>query len=259
MSAATKASVQTKTISPAEETASSETIPGFFAHGVNFYKLFWIGIVTSFLGCMVETVFMLLTRGQIQNRSGVLYGAFSLVWGLGAVLFTLCFHRRAKDTTALIFIAGFVMGAGYEYACSWVQEVLFGACFWDYSHLPLNINGRVNLVFSAFWGLSAVVWVRYLYPALCRLIGKIPNDIGKPFTLFLTVLMCANVAITAASLHRMDQRQKQIPASNVVEVFLDRHYPDARLYQTFSTLKYVGTDEARAAAGLGEARDIPKK
>lgn len=257
MPAITKSNATTKTADPAEEVVSPQTVPGFFARDVNFYKLFWICIITSFLGCVAETVFMLLTRGELQNRSGVLYGAFSLVWGIGAVLFTLCFQRCARFKTPLVFLAGFVMGAGYEYACSWLQEVLFGACFWDYSHLPLNINGRVNLVFSVFWGLAAIVWVKYLYPGLCHLIGKIPNDIGRPLTIFLTVLMCANVAISAAALHRMDQRQNDVPAANVAQVFLDRHFPDQRLYSAFSTLKYVGTDAARTAAGMGAARDIP--
>lgn len=146
------------------ETVSSENIPGFFARGVNFYKLFWVFLIISFLGCLVETVFMLLTRGELQNRSGVIYGSFSLVWGLGAVLFTLCFHRLARYSSFLILLAGTVLGAVYEYACSWLQEVLFGACFWDYSHLPFNINGRVNLVFSLFWGVAAVLWVKWAYP-----------------------------------------------------------------------------------------------
>lgn len=241
------------------EFPSSETIPGFFARGVNFYKLFWLFFIVSFLGCMVETVFMVVTRGQLQNRSGVLYGSFSLVWGLGAVLFTLCFHKLSAKRPALVFLAGTLLGAVYEYACSWIQEVLFGACFWDYSHLPFNINGRVNLVFSMFWGLAAVLWVGRAYPAMCRWIGRIPNRFGKPLTLVLAGLMVLNIAVTSAALGRMDQRHKGIPASNAVELFLDAQYPDRVLLKTFTNLTYIGTDEARAAAGVPKPNDIPGK
>ena len=101
------------------EAVSPENTPGFFARGVNFYKLFWIFLGVSFLGCLVETAFMLLTRGELQNRSGVIYGSFSLVWGLGAVLFTVCFHRLARRSSLLILLAGTALGAAYEYACSW--------------------------------------------------------------------------------------------------------------------------------------------
>ena len=241
------------------EAVSSENIPGFFARGVNFYKLFWVFIIVSFLGCLVETVFMLLTRGELQNRSGVIYGSFSLVWGLGAVLFTLCFHRLARYSSFLILLVGTVLGAVYEYACSWLQEVLFGACFWDYSHLPFNINGRVNLMFSLFWGVAAVMWVKLAYPALCRWIGKIPNGAGRPLTVCLAVLMAFNVALTAAALGRMNQRQQGAEAGNAVEAFLDRQYPDQKLHRIFTNLTYIGTDEARAAAGVPRPNDIPGK
>ena len=60
---------------------------------VSLRRLFWIFFIASFLGANIETAFMLLTRGELQNRSGVLFGTFSLVWGFGAVLFTLCFRR----------------------------------------------------------------------------------------------------------------------------------------------------------------------
>lgn len=240
---------------PAE--TSSETIPGFFARGINFYKLFWILLIVSFLGCLVETAFMLVTRGQLQNRSGVLYGPFSLVWGLGAVLFTLLFQRFERANSLWIFLGGTVMGAVYEYACSWLQEVLFGACFWDYNHLPFNINGRVNLVFSLFWGVAAVVWVKDAYPLLCRWIGKIPNHMGKGLTLALAALMAVNVALSAAALGRMNERQQGAPASGPVEAFLDLRYPDERLQRIFTNLTYIGTEEARQAAGVPRPNDLP--
>ena len=53
---------------------------------VSLRRLFWIFFIASFLGANIETAFMLLTRGELQNRSGVLFGTFSLVWGFGAVL-----------------------------------------------------------------------------------------------------------------------------------------------------------------------------
>lgn len=239
------------------EAVTSETIPGFFARGVNFYKLFWVFLMVSFLGCLTETVFMLLTRGELHNRSGVLYGSFSLVWGLGAVLFTLCFHRLSRSSSFLILLAGAALGAAYEYACSWLQEVLFGACFWDYSHLPFNINGRVNLVFSLFWGVAAVLWVKWAYPAACRWIGKIPNGAGRPLTLALAVLMAFDIVLTSAALWRMNQRQHGIPPAGPAAVFLDERYPDWKLEAIFTNLTYVGTEQARAAAGVPRPNDLP--
>lgn len=220
------------------------------------WRLFWVFLPASCLGCLTETLFMLLTTGQLQNRSGVLYGPFSLVWGLGAVLFTVLLHRL-DGRRGCLFCAGTLLGACFEYACSWLQEVLFGACFWDYSHLPFHINGRVNLLFSTFWGLAAVVWAEALCPRLCGWIGRIPERTGRPLTAALAALMLCNVLLSAAALVRMDRRQRDVPAVTAVERFLDRVYPDQVLQRTFSNLTYIGTDAARAAAGMRKPADIP--
>lgn len=220
-----------------------EDRPDFFARGVGFYKLFWVFFLASFLGAVLETAFMLLTRGELQNRSGVLYGPFSLVWGFGAVLFTLCFRRLMGRGGGAVFLGGAVVGGAYEYLCSWLQEVLFGACFWDYSHLPLNLHGRVSLMFTLLWGLAALVWVRAAYPALCRWIGRLPNRAGPGITRVLAVWMAVNIALSGAALGRMNQRQSGLPAANAVEVFLDRHFPDQVLYRSYSNLVYIGTPQ----------------
>ncbi|NCB64031.1 MAG: hypothetical protein EOM52_10585 [Clostridia bacterium] len=215
------------------------------------WKTGGVFFLASFLGAIAETVFMLVTRGVLQNRSGVLWGPFSLVWGLGAVLFTVAFHRFAGKSGAWVFLCGAVMGGVYEYFCSWFQERIFGACFWDYSHLPLNINGRVSVFHCLFWGLAALVWVELLYPVLCALLARLPNRHGRELTWVLTLFMVCNMTVSAAALDRMDERQLGMPASGVIERFLDRRYPDEKLQKIYSNLVYIGTDEAKEAAGVG--------
>lgn len=38
---------------------------------------------------------------------------------------------------------------------------VLGVSFWDYSHLPLNLHGRVCLLFSFFWGILGLIAVRW--------------------------------------------------------------------------------------------------
>ena len=40
-----------------------EGVPGHFAHGLNFYKLFWVFLIGCFAGVVVETVFVFLSNG----------------------------------------------------------------------------------------------------------------------------------------------------------------------------------------------------
>lgn len=54
-------------------------------------------------------------------------------------------------------------------------ELVFGTVFWDYSDIPFNLGGRINLLYCFFWGIAAVIWLKILYPRLSALIEKIPG------------------------------------------------------------------------------------
>lgn len=213
-------------------------------HGpLTLYWVFWLFLIAGVAGDLVEVVFWLVTRGELTSRSSLLYGQFSIVWGAGAVLLTLVFHRMDQRSTARIFLTGTALGGVYEYICSWIQELLFGACFWDYRHLPLNLNGRVNLVFCLFWGLAALAWVRAAYPALCLFIDRVPLPQGRRMVRAAALFLACSTALSAAALCRMDQRRRDVPATGVVTRFLDEAYPDSFLkdrYPNMGILDEIG-------------------
>lgn len=207
---------------------------------LTYCNLFFAFLSASFLGAVTETAFMLLVWHELQNRSGVLWGCFSLVWGLGAVLFALLLRPAARRGPLPVFVCGALLGAGFEFFCSVVQEALFGMRFWDYSHLPLSIGGRVDPLFALFWGGAAVVWMCRLWPALGRRLEKISPRTLRFSAAVLTVFMLCNVAFSAAALGRMDRRRQGLPPSGQVECFLDRHYPDQRLERCYPSMRYCG-------------------
>lgn len=206
------------------------------AKPLTVYRVFWLFLIAGVAGDLIEVVFWLATRGELISRSSLVYGPFSLVWGLGAVLLTVAFHRMDDQGTARIVMTGAVLGGAYEYICSWVQEVLFGACFWDYRHLPFNLNGRVNLVFCIFWGVASLAWVRLAYPALCALIDRVPQRKGRRIVRVAALFLACSTALSAAALCRMDQRRRAVPASGKVSQFLDEAYPDSRLKSRYPNM-----------------------
>ena len=107
-----------------------------------------------------------------MSRSSVVYGDFSIVWGLGCVLLTAILYQYRNRSKGYIFIFGTVVGGVYEYVCSVFTEIVFGTVFWDYSKIPFNLGGRINLLFCFFWGIVAVLWLCFLYPRLSGLIEK---------------------------------------------------------------------------------------
>ncbi len=203
------------------------------------YRIFWLFLIAGVVGDLIEVVFWLITRGELISRSSLLYGPFSLVWGLGAVLLTLAFHHMDGQSTARIVLTGTVLGGAYEYICSWLQEALFGACFWDYRHLPFNLNGRVNLVFCLFWGLAALIWVRIVFPVLCVLIDRIPRQQGRRMAKTVALFLACSTLLSAAALCRMEQRRSGVPASGVLIQFLDDTYPDSWLKERYPNMGIV--------------------
>ncbi len=212
-----------------------------FAAGCGFHKLFWIFLIGAFLGDIVETLFCRATAGVWMSRSSVVWGDFSLVWGFALALASLLLYRYRERSDTFLFLAGTLLGGAYEYFCSVFTELFFGVVFWDYSHIPFNLGGRVNLLYCFFWGIAAVVWIRVFYPRLSNLIEKVPQKLGRPLTWVMVVFMVCNVSVSALALARQQARVQGLPPQNFVEEYMDQHFGDERLNKVYPAA--VRTDE----------------
>lgn len=208
-----------------------------FAAGCCFHKLVWLFFIGAFLGDITETIWCLVTMRKLMSRSSVIYGPFSVVWGLAIVMLTLLLDRYKDKPDRYIFVFGTVVGGAYEYICSVFTELVFGTVFWDYSHLPFNLGGRINLLFCFFWGIAALVWLKFVYPFLSRLIEKVPKRPGTWLSWVFVVFMVCNMAISALALARYSDRAAGEPAENGFEVFLDEHYTDERMEKIYPNAK----------------------
>lgn len=212
---------------------------GVFAEGCCFYKLVWLFLLGALLGDLIEMVFCRFTMGWWMSRSSVIYGPFSIVWGLGCVMLTAFLYKYKDSRDRHIFIAGTVLGGAYEYICSVFTELVFGTIFWDYSKIPFNLGGRINLLYCFFWGIVAIIWLKGIYPLLSAWIEKIPKKAGGILTWVLIVLMTANMAVSAMALYRYSSRQLGEPAATELGVWLDTQYPDERMDRIYPKAKVV--------------------
>lgn len=209
-----------------------------FAKGLCLSKLAWVFLLSSFLGAMIETVYCYATGGGLMNRSSVLYGQFSFVWGFGAVVLTVTLHRFIGREDRYTFLTGFVVGGAYEYFCSVFTELVFGTVFWDYSHMTLSIaGGRTNAVYCVFWGILAVVWVKILYPTMSRLIERMMPLAGKLLTWAIVIVMGCNGLLTAAAMLRYSERQEENAPTGQIRALLDAHYDDAYMEERWPNMK----------------------
>ena len=219
-----------------EDSSSAVTKeqPSVFAAGCSLTKLIWIFVIAALLGDLIETIFCRLTAGVWMSRSSLIYGPFSVVWGLGAVMFTSLLYRYRNKSEGYLFVAGTVLGGAYEYFCSVFTELVFGTVFWDYSKIPFNLAGRINLLYCFFWGIAAVAWMKLCYPRISRWIERIPKNVGRICTVLLVVFMVLNILISGIALARYEQRHSTPAApQNVFSDFLDEHYPDERMERIY--------------------------
>jgi hypothetical protein len=113
---------------------------------VDFFSaadLLWLFVIGAFLGDMVETVFCRLTAGVWMSRSSLVWGPFSVVWGLALAMATVLLRQNQDKSDRYLFAFGTVLGGVYEYVCSAVTELLFGTVFWDYSKFKFK-SGRAH-------------------------------------------------------------------------------------------------------------------
>lgn len=217
------------------------TIPktGVFAQGCGFYKVFLLFFIGSLLGDIIETIFCRLKMGVWMSRSSLVWGPFSIVWGFAFAGVTLLLYCYKDCSESFLFLMGTFLGGAYEYLCSVLSEIVFGKVFWDYSKMPFNLNGRINLLYCFFWGIATVAWFKKIYPLLSGLIEKLPIAFGTVFTWFVVVFMALNMLMSLSALIRYDQRDKQVPASNGFERFLDTHYNDQKMKKIYPKAEKV--------------------
>ena len=216
-----------------------------FAQGMTFYKLFWVFFIGCFAGVVLETIYCLIQRGHYESRVGLIYGPFNLVYGIGALCLSGALYQFRNRGRVFSFVGGFVVGSVVEYACSWFQEVCFGSTSWDYSNMPYNLNGRICLLYSIFWGILGIFWIKDIYPRMAKWILKIPNKVGKLLTWVLLVFMVFNSVMTLFTSLRWTARREGIEPRNAFEAYLDEHYPDERMQKIFANAEFTEDREAR--------------
>ena len=216
-------------------------------------------IVYSIVGYIIETLFGLFTKGVIESRQSFLYGPFCSIYGVGAVVMVLGLQKFNKNNYTL-FAGGFVIGSIVEYVISFIGEWFFHIKWWDYSTMPFNINGRICVGFSFFWGILAIYLMTYVHPRIEKLLDKIKPKALKPITIVLTIVIFIDFVVTGFALKMfyvrivknydldiqgvedyIDEYTKLYEQPKVKE-FIDKYFSDEKMLKTFPNIKVTKKD-----------------
>lgn len=215
-----------------------------FGSNLGFQKLFMIFVIGSIFGCYYEMIINLVIEifknGKLvwETRSGVLYGPFSIIYGIGIAIITKLFaNKNLKWYQIIIF--GALFGGICEYVLGYIQEITIGTKSWDYSTHILNFNGRTSIPVMFGWGIGIFIYIRFIYKHLSEIIEKIPYRFGVTIMYILLIFLSIDIFISYSALIRRNLRRHGIPPYTLYGEFLDKNYPDQKLEKAFPKMEYI--------------------
>lgn len=233
-------------------------------NGISIWRILAYFIIYSVAGYIIETLYGMITKGVWESRQSFLYGPFCGIYGLGAVVMILCLHKFPKKYNVL-FIGGFIVGSIVEYAISLFGEVVLGVKWWDYSNMPLNINGRICVYFSVFWGFLGMYLIISLNPKVDKIINWIKSKfktqkalktfVVTVFTLlmidciatafaieFFLVRMIVKNDLNVANKEVVQEQYDKIYGNENISKFIYIFWGDKKMIRTFPNLKINDKD-----------------
>lgn len=160
----------------------------------SFLNLFFVFFLYSFIGWIIETIYVSLKQGKISNR-GFLIGPYCPIYGLSAVIMISTLSKYKNDILVL-FIVGVFIASFLEYITSLLLEKIFKVRWWDYSNYILNIDGRVCFLNSFLFGILCVILIIYINPVLIKFVNHIPVNIANAVSIILLLLFICDTFIS---------------------------------------------------------------
>ena len=225
---------------------------------LKLWELLAYFIIYSIAGYIIETLFALIRYGVLESRQSFLYGPFCSIYGIGAVIM-IVFLRYFMKNRITLFIGGFFIGSITEYLVSLIGELLLHVKWWDYSNIPLNINGRICVYFSIFWGILAIFLMTYINKKVDKLLIWLKEKINikalKTITIITIIFMAIDCVYTGMALRMFYARiehsglikmqngeqylldYEEIQNKPGVKEFMEKYLSDEKMLKTFPNLK----------------------
>lgn len=138
----------------------------------------------SLLGWIIETLFKSVHAKRFVN-SGFLSGPFCPVYGFGALLVIQSWEMVNRTislvdpaTRMVISVILAIIGtSALEYLTGMLLEKLFNRKWWDYSEERFNIQGRICLKYSVYWGMLAYLMLEIIHPFLLQCANNVSMNL----------------------------------------------------------------------------------
>ena len=137
---------------------------------INVYNLLAMFLIYSFLGWLVESIYMSICNRRVTNR-GFAKGPFCPIYGFGATLGYFIVAPLADNVVLLYFVSA-IGATAFEYLVGIGMKRFLGEVWWDYNNKFLNYKGIICLESTVAWGFYGIIVVRHLTPFLMRIVER---------------------------------------------------------------------------------------
>lgn len=159
-----------------------------------------------FLYCVIGWLYevfleVVVYRWGFSNR-GVLFGPYLPIYGIGALVFLLCFGRYVQKPTkgarrwlqvGLVFLGCMTVATAIELAATYWMEYTVGSWPWQtYVDYKINFQGRIALSPSIRFGLGGLLFLYVIQPLFYKLARRIPDRLLAWLTGILALVMAVD-------------------------------------------------------------------
>lgn len=172
---------------------------------INF-KRYSIGTVltmaaaVSFLGFVIEDIWLALTRGYINNRNMTI----PFLFGYGIAVIAIAFFVgtpqkyslkaldrlfKSQHSRIIVYycISFIVVTMGEEITGTTFRRV-FGFDYWSYRNIPFHITKYTTFITSTGFALGVTAFMGIFYTPMMNLIEKIPKKVSIPLGTVLFII-----------------------------------------------------------------------
>lgn len=170
-----------------------------------YYQLGIMAAVVSFLGFLVENIWLAMTKGYINNRNmnapfllgyGLLILFMYFVFGTPASLRLVANPRRKWKRYALYFLCAFAVVCIGEIALGIAVEKMCHIEYWNYSNIPMHITKYTSVPTSTAFAALITILMGKIFPMLMGWISRLNAEWTKMICIVLWIIMLSDFLVS---------------------------------------------------------------
>ena len=207
--------------------------------------LFWYFVIFSILGLVIETLYCYASTGVLESRKGLIWGPLCPVYGVCGTFLVYMLYKLKSKSTVGIFVAGVIIGSISEYFLSYALDAVYGTRFWNYEFLNFNINGRISLLFSLYWGILSILIMKIAKPLIDKFIARMNPKTKGAWEIGIFIFLCIDCVVTIWGIQTYQNRvlyNKQPeeikgPLSRIRIEIENNYFTNERMSRNFPNLR----------------------